>query len=500
MLEEEAMGEDAIPRNYIYDDSLTFASDEHILVEELEEVYQDVPKEYINDESLAFVDPEESKHERIERSCGPNEKLWIFKFKTDNYGYETSWQLEKQVGKVWETLSSGPPINRKYHDETTYMGSKCLEGDTMYKLTVSDAYKDGFCCQFGEGYYMYSIGDVTEYDSNRKRTFDEKGEHSFYVGLPYPFNDNNGINYIGDNPFSGRASTCGRNRSQIKIKIRTDKYGAENSWQLRDVETNQIVAQRRLNYYGANQEEVVVECVQYGEYTFTMTDGIGDGICCKAGEGKYELYMDDELMVNGSDFTYGKKIEHTIIAGYHMRYDQLSQREKQYLQAHNWRRQKYHTRFGKEYVPLKYDMSLARDAMSWATDLLDDCNVNGIEHEPGQEQGENLAKNSGNGDWGQLYPVENICRRWFEREEAWEWPGNAHFTQGLWRSARYVGCAESQKTLPNGGMCRVQVCRYARAGNCNMGAYKADPVKGWETPMLMDHNPCGPICPPNGCH
>ena len=55
------------------------------------------------------------------------------------------------------------------------------------------------------------------------------------------------------------------------------------------------------------------------------------------------------------------------------------------------------------------------------------------------------------------YPVENICRRWFEREETWPYPDNAHFTQGLWRSARYVGCAESEKTMANGGTCQIQV-------------------------------------------
>lgn len=37
----------------------------------------------------------------------------------------------------------------------------------------------------------------------------------------------------------------------------------------------------------------------------------------------------------------------------------------------------------------------------------------------------------------------------------------------LWRSSRYMGCGESAKDYP-GGKCRVQVCRYAKAGNCDM--------------------------------
>ena len=168
--------------------------------------------------------------------------------------------------------------------------------------------------------------------------------------------------------------------------------------------------------------------------------------------------------------------------------------------GHNWRRKHYHEKWGSEYVPLKYDFSLQADAKSWANQLLKDCGTPGIKHEPGVEQGENLAKNTGNKVYGQLYPVENICRRWFEREVGWPYPDNAHLTQGLWKSARYMGCAESSKTMANGGKCHIQVCRYARAGNCNMGVYKATQGENWKKPMLSDHNPCGPVCPRTGCH
>ena len=205
-------------------------------------------------------------------------------------------------------------------------------------------------------------------------------------------------------------------------------------------------------------------------------------------------------MVYGSDFKTGKRREHDIIVGYHEQYDQMTTREAQYLDCHNWRREKYHTMYNATYVPLKYDFNLQADAQNWANELLNDCAVRGIEHEPGVEQGENLAKNTGNGLWGQLYPVENICRRWFEREEDWSYPKNAHFTQGNWRSAKYVGCAESEKEMDNGGMCRIQVCRYARAGNCNMGRYQANIGQNYLNPMLMDENPCGPACPHNVCH
>ncbi|KAL7540302.1 hypothetical protein ACHAXR_010017 [Thalassiosira sp. AJA248-18] len=466
-----------------------------------EKLWEDIePKEYINDESLAFVDPEE--HERNEKSCDDNEKLWTFKFRTDDYGYETWWTLEEEDADSgdWISISSGPPGNSKYHDNTVYQGATCLPGGKMYKLTMGDAYKDGFCCNYGEGTYSYQVDGIEEYNSNRQRSFTDQSVHQFYVGLPIPSDDDGNDGNV-NGPFTGRTSVCGQNKQEIRIKLLTDKYGDENTLELRNLDTGRVIVERGLGTYGSGSTDDIAVCVPYGKYQFTMTDGVGDGICCgRQGNGRYEIYMDNELMIYGSDFNYGKRVSHEIIVGYHTKYDQMSQREVQYLQCHNWRRLKYHNKFGAEYVPLKYDMSLAEDANSWAIELLNDCGVNGIEHEPGVEQGENLAKNMGSGKWGQQYPVENICRRWFEREETWDYPANAHFTQGLWRSAHYVGCAESEKTMDNGGTCRVQVCRYARAGNCNMGVYKSTVGDNWKEPMLMTHNPCGPVCPPNGCH
>ena len=51
--------------------------------------------------------------------------------------------------------------------------------------------------------------------------------------------------------------------------------------------------------------------------------------------------------------------------------------------------------------------------------------------------------------------------RWVEFEIERPYPGNAHLTQALWRPSKYMGCGEAEKPFKN-GMCRIQVCRYAR--------------------------------------
>lgn len=74
----------------------------------------------------------------------------------------------------------------------------------------------------------------------------------------------------------------------------------------------------------------------------------------------------------------------------------MTEREFQYLEAHNVRRKEWHERHGLEYVTLRWSPAVARDAQDWADELLHSCGVVGIEHEDYVAAGENLAKNTGN--------------------------------------------------------------------------------------------------------
>jgi hypothetical protein len=147
---------------------------------------------------------------------------------------------------------------------------------------------------------------------------------------------------------------------------------------------------------------------------------------------------------------------------------------------------------------LRWSTGLESDARDYAVKLLDSCDDTGIKHDD-TDQGENLAKNKGSsGSWGALYPADNIVKRFVDNEETWGWNANAHLTQAMWYASRYVGCAESVKTMEDGKTCRMQVCRYAKAGNCMMDAYQSSTGNRWMVPMMNDDSPCGPMCPPNG--
>lgn len=122
-------------------------------------------------------------------------------------------------------------------------------------------------------------------------------------------------------------------------------------------------------------------------------------------------------------------------------------------------------------------------------------------HHDNTTWGENISTNSGSGSWEEVKPTDAILERFVEKEVDKEYPENGHLTQVLWRATKYVGCAEASKLRQSKEMCHVQVCRYARPGNCNMAAYKDETRHDWwMVPTMMDESLCGSACPPEGCY
>ena len=298
-------------------------------------------------------------------------------------------------------------------------------------------------------------------------------------------------------PNPTRMPTLPPTPSCIKVELKMDKFGHETSWVLKDVDRNRELASVPEDTYDANEEATQDFCgLESGKYKFIIRDKYGDGMCCGNGRGKYRVSLNGQQIIVGGYFK--KELSFDILVGYDP--GTLTEREYQYWVGHNKRRKEFHEKHGKEYVPLAWSHSLADRARAWATTLLGECDDVSMRHDPNRNgDGENMAKNLGsnpNSGLGQLYPVESIVTRWVEREMDWNWPENAHLTQALWRGSTYVGCADVEKTKSDGSICRVQVCRYRRSGNCNMGSFGGD----WLSAMLQDETNCGEQCPEEGCY
>jgi len=95
--------------------------------------------------------------------CGHEHHMDLL-LKTDGYGGETSWMLRKDVGSnnFDEVVHSGSD----YASHTEYIIHKCLS-EGRYEFTISDAYGDGICCDYGVGSYgLYLDGDMLHEGGN----------------------------------------------------------------------------------------------------------------------------------------------------------------------------------------------------------------------------------------------------------------------------------------------------------------------------------------------
>lgn len=459
-----------------------------------------------------LVDTVADQRDRREAACGENQQEFKFVLATDKYGYETGWQLINRGTN--RRVASGPPSNQNYADTTTYTGRWCLSAG-QYQLRVTDSAGDGMC---GGG--VYGCGRVMTF-LNGASAGKSVNDNSKWKVKNFNFQVNPGSSRIDgvSNAVAGNSGSSGewcskvRNRMQtqrgtctlpngrtghrVRVQTKVDKYPRETSW---TITSNGAVKMKMNAILAANQMKSIEDCVPPGKYIIKFLDL--DGICCRHGAGFFKVSVDGKEILTGGSFT--KQISHTFQAGFDW-ISTMNERDCEWWFAHDHRRRDWHQRCyigkycNKSYKHLRWSPALAQDAKGYANQLLSTCNDAGIKHAP-TDQGENLAKNKGTGNWGRLYAAELVTKRFVDNEEFWGWNGNAHLTQAMWYPSRYMGCADAVKSLGDGKMCRMQVCRYAKAGNCMMGKYQSDQGKNWMIPMMQDDSPCGPMCPPrDGC-
>merc|ERR1712029_926658 len=92
-------------------------------------------------------------------------------------------------------------------------------------------------------------------------------------------------------------ASCGK--SKIDVEITIDNYGGETTYDVKDSSGNKVM---QGSGWPSNSVNSFWKCVAAGSYTFTITDGYGDGICCSYGQGGYVVKANDEEVASGGQF------------------------------------------------------------------------------------------------------------------------------------------------------------------------------------------------------
>lgn len=104
---------------------------------------------------------------------GFNDHKVLLKIRTDQYGAETYWELRDEQGNVLDSggnqavgpngggkftgITSGPGA---YGNNLLLRDTLTLPGPGCYSIHFVDAYGDGMCCTYGNGYYrLYNLDD-----------------------------------------------------------------------------------------------------------------------------------------------------------------------------------------------------------------------------------------------------------------------------------------------------------------------------------------------------
>merc|ERR1712232_179404 len=94
-------------------------------------------------------------------------------------------------------------------------------------------------------------------------------------------------------------SICGGGASSV-LELTTDNYPGETAWDIKNSSGDEKY--NGSGYSDANTLHSINMCLASDEYTFTITDAYGDGICCSYGNGGYKITVDGTEVVSGGDF------------------------------------------------------------------------------------------------------------------------------------------------------------------------------------------------------
>merc|ERR1712207_57943 len=94
-------------------------------------------------------------------------------------------------------------------------------------------------------------------------------------------------------------SICGGGASSM-LELTTDNYPGETTWDIKNSSDDEKY--NGSGYSDANTLHSINMCLASDEYTFTITDAYGDGICCSYGQGGYVIKVDGTEVVNGGEF------------------------------------------------------------------------------------------------------------------------------------------------------------------------------------------------------
>jgi len=110
----------------------------------------------------------------------------------------------------------------------------------------------------------------------------------------------------------GTPPPTGCQNTESTLTLITDNYASETSWRVTDSAQANVASGNNLTNNTTYSE---VFCLADGDYTFTIDDSYGDGICCGYGSGSYDVSVGGNSVASGGSFGSTESKTFTIGTG-----------------------------------------------------------------------------------------------------------------------------------------------------------------------------------------
>ncbi len=240
-------------------------------------------------------------------------------FETWSNGIPTDWttidsgiSVNKNTSFVKEGLSSAEiTVNTASQSSTDFRQLVPVVAGQSYDFSVWVYHTEGGVKArlYIDGYRNYSNPNLVNqwqqvtYSYNATATKDIAVGVRFYDTTGFDGSEVVYLDYYqptiatGGNTGGGGNNSCAAN--EIAFTLTTDQYGYETSWTLTDNSNQAIASGSNLANSTTYNDNF---CLVDGNYTFTINDSYGDGICCSYGNGAYDLSLNGTSLASGGSF------------------------------------------------------------------------------------------------------------------------------------------------------------------------------------------------------
>lgn len=202
------------------------------------------------------------------------------------------------------TSSAAITVNTATQSSTDFLQSMSVTAGQSYEFSVWLYHTEGSLKArlYIDGYQNYSNPNLVNQWQKITYTYSASTNKEIAVGLR--FYDTSGFDgaetvYIDD--FHPTASDGdGGSANEVILSLTTDQHGSETSWTITDSNNAEQGSGSNLSNSTSYNEHI---CLADGQYTFTINDSYGDGICCNYGNGSYDLSLAGTSLASGATFT-----------------------------------------------------------------------------------------------------------------------------------------------------------------------------------------------------